>query len=236
VGQDFYPVTDIHGKRFIQEIVDSANAKGIGWVDYTWLDPVSKTVRPKTVYFEKTDNVIICSGIYGANPASNILESSAEDPFLAPPEDISSAGDLEIGTYMKANAEEDVAELIPDDAKRFVERAIVFYKANDTAVALPEFSNPQGRFVQGEQYVFVLNSTGVMLAHGVTEKYVGKDFYRTMDSDGKRFIQEIVDRANAEGSGWVDYKWLEPVTRKERPKIVYFEKTNGVIVCSGIYN
>jgi len=41
-----------------------------------------------------------------------------------------------------------------------------------------------------------------MLAHGVNEKFVGKDFIDLKDSDGKAsFIKEIVDIANSKGSG-----------------------------------
>jgi hypothetical protein len=177
--------------------------------------------------------VIICSGVYGGNPASSILEHPAdEDAVLTPLTNVFPSSDLAIDTQM----EEHLVEPVLDDAKRFAEEAIAFYKLNDKAIALAEFSNPQGRFVKGEQYVFVLDSTGVMLAHGMNKKYVGKDFYRITDFDGRSFIKDIVDTANAEGSGWVEYKWLDPVTKTERPKTVYFEMTNGVIICSGIYN
>jgi cytochrome c len=233
VGQDFYYVTDVDGKSFIKEIVDTANGEGSGWVEYKWLDYTTKTERPKIVYFEKTHGVIICSGLYGGNPASGILEHATdEDAVLASPTDFVPASDL----AMDAQMEEHVVELVLDDAKRLVEKAIVFYRVNDRAVALAEFSNPQGRFAKGKQYLFVLDSTGVMLAHGVNKKYVGKDFYRIVDSDGKSFIKDIVDIANTEGSGWVEYKWVDPVTKTEQPKIVYFERTNGVIICSGIYH
>jgi cytochrome c len=232
VGQDFYYVTDFDGKSFIKEIVDTANAEGSGWVEYKWLDYITKTERPKTVYFEKTHGVIICSGIYGGNPASGIQEHPTdEDTVFTSPSNVFPSSDLAIDTEM----EEHLVELVLDDAKRFVEKAIAFYRVNGRAVALAEFSNPQGRFVKGEQYLFVLDSTGVMLAHGVNMRYVGKDFYRIMDSDGRSFIKEIVDTANAEGSGWVEFNWVNPLTKMERSKIVYFEQTNGVIICSGIY-
>jgi hypothetical protein len=232
VGQDFYYVTDFNGKSFIKEIVDTANAEGSGWVQYKWLDPITKTERPKTVYFEKTHGVIICSGIYGESPASGILEHSTEgDTIVAsltsssPPSE--PATDIEM--------EDLPVELDQEDARRFVEKAIAFFRVNAGALALAEFSNPQGRFVKGQQYVFVLDSTGVMLAHGINRKYVGKDFYRIMDFDGKSFIKAIVDTANAEGSGWVEYKWFNPLTQTEQTKIVYFEQTEGIIICSGVY-
>jgi len=228
VGQDFYRIADIDGKRFIKDIVDTANAKGFGWVEYKWLDPTTGTQRPKTVYFEKTGDAIICSGVYGGNPASSILEHpyEAEDIPVPPVSD----------TLMRMDAKEYGTRLVLDDAKRFVERAVAFYKANDKAIALAEFSNPRGSFVKGEQYIFVLDSTGVMLAHGINQKYVGKDFYKVLDSDGKRFIRDIVDAANTKGCGWAEYRWFNPVTKKEQLKTVYFEKTNGVIISSGIYD
>lgn len=232
VGQDFYYVTDFDGKNFIKEIVDTANAEGSGWVEYKWLDYITKTERPKIVYFEKTHGVIICSGVYGGNPASSIQEHPPdEDAVHASSTDAFPPSDLAIAPPL----EEHLVELAPDDAKRFVEKAIAFYRVNGRAVALAEFSNPHGRFVEGELYLFVLDSTGVMLAHGVNSKYVGKDFYRIVDSDGKTFIKDIVDTANTEGSGWVEFKWVNPLTKTERSKTVYFEQTNGTIICSGIY-
>ena len=232
VGQDFYYVTDFDGKSFIKEIVDKANAEGSGWVEYKWLDYITKTERPKIVYFQKTHGVIICSGVYGGNPAPSILEHPAdEDAALAPPTNVFPSSGLTIDNHV----EEHVGELVRNDAKRFVEKAIAFYEVNDNAIALAEFSNHRGRFVRDEQYVFVLDSTGVMLAHGVNKKYVGKDFYRIEDVDGKSFIKEIVDTANIKGCGWAEYKWFNPATKRLQPKTVYFEKVDGMIFCSGIY-
>ena len=232
VGQDFYYVTDLDGKHFIKEIVDTANAEGSGWVEYQWLDYSTKTERPKVVYFVKTHGVIICSGVYGMGLVSDGREHPTEEDVVSPSSaDAFSAAAQEIDSQ----GEEPPVELVPDDAKRFVEKAVAFYRANGRAVSLAEFSNPQGRFVKGELYLFVLDSTGVMLAHGVNQKYVGKDFYRIVDSDGKVFIKEIVDKANTEGSGWVEFKWVNPLTKMERQKLVYFRQTNGTIICSGIY-
>ena len=232
VGQDFYYVTDCEGRSFIKDIVDTANAEGSGWVKYKWFDPAAKTERPKTVYFEKTHGVIICSGVYGGNPASGILEHPTdEDDVFAPLTNVFPSSGPAIDTCV----EEHPVELVPDDAMRLVREAITFYRLSGREIALEEFSNPQGRFVKGGQYVIALDPTGVMLAHGMNKKYVGKDFYRITDSDGKSFIRYIVDTANAEGSGWVEYKWFDPVAKTEQLKTVYFELTDDVIICSGIY-
>jgi cytochrome c len=93
-----------------------------------------------------------------------------------------------------------------------------------------------GRFVRAGQYVYVLDINGTMLAHPVNERYPGRDFYRVQDSDGKGFIKQIVDTVNDNGSsGWVEYKWFNPATKRDEPKTVYFEKFDNMIFCSGVY-
>jgi len=120
-------------------------------------------------------------------------------------------------------------------AKRWVEQAIGFYKTVGRDVALAEFSNPRGMFVQDERYVFVLSPTGTMLAHGVNKRFVGLDFSEVRDSDDKPFNKEILDNANTNGNGWVTYKWYHPRRKKLIPKIAYFQKEDDMIFCSAVY-
>jgi signal transduction histidine kinase len=122
-----------------------------------------------------------------------------------------------------------------EEAKAFVQKAIQFYKKTGKAIAMAEFTNPKGPFVQGDMYVFVLNLKGTLLSHGVNEKYIGQDFIHVKDSDGRSFVREIVDVANAKGKGIADYKWYNPKTKEDLQKEVYFEKVDDVIICSGIY-
>jgi cytochrome c len=122
-----------------------------------------------------------------------------------------------------------------NDAKRWVEQAIAFYKTSGKRIAFAAFTDPAGMFVKEEMYVYVLNPKGIMLAHGVNEKFVGEEFLDLMDSDGKKFIKEIVETANEQGSGWVEYNWYNPVRKEWLPKVVYFEKVDNLIVCSGVY-
>ncbi|MCE5335899.1 MAG: cache domain-containing protein [Desulfobacteraceae bacterium] len=122
-----------------------------------------------------------------------------------------------------------------DDAKDWVNNAVSFYKASGKRIGLAEFTNPNGMFVQDEMYIYVLNLKGTMLAHGVNEKFVGEDFSELMDSDGKKFIKEIVELAAKDGKGWVEYKWYHPVTKQWLPKVAYFEKIDDLIIVSAVY-
>jgi signal transduction histidine kinase len=122
-----------------------------------------------------------------------------------------------------------------NEAKEWVQQAIAFYKASGKRIAFAAFTDPAGMFVQDEMYIYVLNPRGTMLAHGVNEKFVGEEFIDLKDSDGKPFIREIVDTANSKGSGWVEYRWFNPASKKWTPKIAYFEKVDDLIVCGAVY-
>jgi cytochrome c len=122
-----------------------------------------------------------------------------------------------------------------EDAKAWVEEAKNFYSTSGKRIALAEFTNPKGGFVNDELYIFVLGSKGTMLAHGVNENFVGEEFIHLKDADGKHFIKEIVSAANGKGSGWIEYKWFHPLTKERLPKTVYFEKVDDLIICSGVY-
>ena len=138
----------------------------------------------------------------------------------------------------------------PIEAKKLVEKAVAFVKANGEDKALKEFSNPKGKFFKDEQslfgydlnevlkddlYVFAYDLKGVLMANPVVPKLVGKNLYNEADSKGKLFRKEIVDLANSRGSGWVDYTYINPVTKQEETKITYFQKVGNLIVCSGAY-
>ena len=64
VAGDFSEVKDSDGKSFVKKILKTADTEGNGWVNYKWYHPITRQVVPKKVYFEKVDNLIICSGEY----------------------------------------------------------------------------------------------------------------------------------------------------------------------------
>ena len=121
------------------------------------------------------------------------------------------------------------------DAKAMVEKAAAYLKANGKEKAFAEFTNPKGQFTKGELYIYVLNLTGTLLAHGSNPKLVGKDMSGLRDSDGKFFIKDMIEGAKTKGSGWSDYKWANPSTNKIEEKSTYFLKSNDVILGCGIY-
>jgi signal transduction histidine kinase len=68
VGKDNLDLEDMDGKKFVQEMIKSAKAKGKSWTDLKYTDPVTKKILPKSMYCElvplKSGDVIACAGIY----------------------------------------------------------------------------------------------------------------------------------------------------------------------------
>jgi signal transduction histidine kinase len=63
-GKDLIELKDADGKYFMRERVQLAAAKGKGWQDYKFVNPVSKQIEAKSMYFERYGDHIINCGIY----------------------------------------------------------------------------------------------------------------------------------------------------------------------------
>ena len=79
------------------------------------------------------------------------------------------------------------------------------------------------------------SNKGLNVAHGARPALIGKNLIDLKDQDGKYLIREMVDVANGPGSGWVDYKWPNPITNKIEDKSSYIEKMGDYFVGVGAY-
>ncbi len=122
-----------------------------------------------------------------------------------------------------------------EEATALVKKAIAYMNANGKDKAFAEINEPKGQFTVKDMYIFVNDLHGVTLAHGGNAKLVGKNVMDLKDADGKSFIKEMYDVAGKKGKGWVDYKWVNPVTKAIDAKSTYIEKAGDVIVGAGIY-
>jgi cytochrome c len=127
------------------------------------------------------------------------------------------------------------AKSSPAEAKKMLTKAATYLKAQGKEKAFNEFCNTKGQFRKGEIYVFVIDMKADILAHGCKRNMIGKGSFDLMDPDGKYFLKEIVDVAKSKESGWVNYKWTNPMTKKVERKTTYFQKMDDVILCSGAY-
>ena len=130
------------------------------------------------------------------------------------------------------------AQSITENAKKakdMVKKAISYYKKNGKVKAMQEFSNPKGQFRDGEYYIFVFDFEGLCLARSDgNTNLIGKNMIDMQDPDGTYYISNMVVAAK-QGTGWVDYKRSNPVTKKIEPKSSYIEKVDTFWLGCGFY-
>jgi len=122
-----------------------------------------------------------------------------------------------------------------EDAVKMVKDAVVFYKANGMEKTLDILNDPKSQFTVGNLYVFAYDLNGTMMANTAKPALVGQNVIDVPDADGKKFRREIIDIAQKNGSGWVDYKTLHPKTKAMEQKTTYFEKVDELVFACGIY-
>lgn len=123
-----------------------------------------------------------------------------------------------------------------EEAVAMVKKAVALVKSEGKEKAFAAFSDPANTtFHDRDLYVYAYDLNGVALAHGNNPKMVGKPLIGLKDNEGKPMIKEMVDLAKSKGSGWVDFKWPNPVTKAVESKSGYVEKVDDMFIGSGIY-
>ncbi len=138
---------------------------------------------------------------------------------------------IALSTPVFASAERGTKE----EAKALVEKAAAFYKANGKEKAIEEFNKPEGQFVDRDLYLFAMDLNGIRLAHAKNQKLVGKSILEIKDVDDKPYGQEIMKLAKTKGSGWVDYKFTDPLTKKIAEKTSYGLLVDDIVIAAGAY-
>ncbi len=117
----------------------------------------------------------------------------------------------------------------------FVEKAYELARVQGKGVALAEFNNPAGQFVEGELYVFAYDLKGNTLSLPFQPDQVGRNRWNVADANGVLFIQNLIRTAQS-GGGFVHYLYLDPEDGAVEPKLSYvMQAGKDWIIGSGIY-
>lgn len=120
----------------------------------------------------------------------------------------------------------------PDEAKAMAEKAAAYLKDNGFDKACASFHAKDGGFQDRDLYVTVQDNKGNMVCHGTTAALEGKSMLGLKDVDGKAFnveIQAIKD------TGWVEFKWINPISKAVEPKKNYEIRVGDYLVGVGAY-
>ena len=122
------------------------------------------------------------------------------------------------------------------EAVAMVKRVQTEFKKDGAATTFKEVSDKSVKaFHDRDLYPFIYDMSGKCVAHGARPALIGKNLIDLKDQDGKYLIREMVAISKGPGSGWVDYKWPNPLTNKIEDKSSYIEKMGDYFVGVGVY-
>ncbi len=140
---------------------------------------------------------------------------------------------LTAAALLCATAAYAVGQATPEEAKSLAIKAAEYLKAVGPEKAFPEVdAKDNTTWHDRDLYVTVQDSKGIMVAHGTNPGLIGKSMLDLKDVDGKPFNRDI---QGIKDTGWVDFKWQNPLTKAIEPKTMYEVRVGEYIVGVGAY-
>ena len=119
-------------------------------------------------------------------------------------------------------------------AKSLLDKAVAHYRqVGDKALA--EFSR-QGEYVDNERYVFVTDTSGVMLASGgPSGVLIGRDISSVLGPDLQKAFKAVLQTPESASVQQAEYRWQNWRDGKVERKRVYFQRVGDRILAVGYY-
>ena len=123
-----------------------------------------------------------------------------------------------------------------DEAVTMVQRIQDMFSKEGVATPFKATSDPSTQeFHDRDLYPFLCELSGVCVAHGARPALIDNDLIDVREQHGHYLISEIIDLVKGRDSGWVDYKWQNPLTNRIEDKSSYIEKLgNNYFVGVGV--
>lgn len=107
------------------------------------------------------------------------------------------SGRFVIGTALFPVSKQETARLMLRGARGYLERM-------PEPVAIKEFANPKSRFIRGDLFIFVVDSTGICWVYGDNSQIVWRNLLNAKDDTGKQYVRLMINTARG-GPGQVTY-------------------------------
>jgi TRAP-type uncharacterized transport system substrate-binding protein len=122
-----------------------------------------------------------------------------------------------------------------EEALAMVRRVQEMFKRDGAAATFKAVTAKAKPFHDRDLYPFIYDMNGVVLAHGLKAELVGKNLIDFKDQDGKFLVRKEIEVVQGPGSGWVDIRFLNPVTNQVEAKSSYVERMGPYWVGVGVY-
>jgi hypothetical protein len=123
----------------------------------------------------------------------------------------------------------------PDEAKALAVKAAAHMAAVGPDKAIIDFMDPAAGFIDRELFVVVYGPDNTILCGYGVKVLNGRDATTLKDVEGKEFGKDIIALAKSQGSGWVDYRMTNPLTKKVGPKTSWVIRVGDYILFVGAF-
>lgn len=124
------------------------------------------------------------------------------------------------------------------EAVAMVKRVQQKFKKDGPEATFEAVTRRDPAFHDRDLYPFIYRLDGVNVAHGARPALVGKNLENLKDPDGVPLIRLMIGMAKSPGSGWINYKWPNPISNRIEDKVSYCEKLgsgDNYFVGVGVY-
>ena len=104
-----------------------------------------------------------------------------------------------------------------EEAVAMVKRVQAKVKKDGLEATFRAINSGSREFNDRDLYAYMVDFTGTNRANAATPAVTGKNIIDLKDQDGKFIIRDVIAIARDQAHGWMDYRWLNPVTKTSRP-------------------
>jgi TRAP-type uncharacterized transport system substrate-binding protein len=123
-----------------------------------------------------------------------------------------------------------------DEAVAMVHRVQDMFKKQGYDATIKAVLSKSGGTIDRDLYAYILDQNGVVMANGAIPTMTpGTNLYNFRDQNGKYMMREQLEVCKGTGSGWVDFRFLSPLTQTIEDKSTYIERMGNYCVGVGVY-
>jgi methyl-accepting chemotaxis protein len=123
-----------------------------------------------------------------------------------------------------------------DEARSLVGRAMELIRRGGLQQAVPQFLDKAGGFFDRDMYIFIFNRQGIFTAFGPRPELTGRHLREIQGLEWETLLRNGFRTLDEHGSGWVDYKTVNPITGAVNQKVSFVAALPGdLLIGCGVY-
>jgi TRAP-type uncharacterized transport system substrate-binding protein len=122
-----------------------------------------------------------------------------------------------------------------EEAVAMVHRVQKMFRTEGPEATFEAIRRKSRQFFDRDLYAYVIDLNGVVHANGAVPAVQGKNIFDFRDQNGDYLVRDEIEICKGPGHGWIDFRWLNPVTKVVEDKSAYLERLGDYCTGVGVY-